>query len=130
MRTLEYLLRPCVMNILMIVLLIHLYRQGIVGFLWNFFMWIPTICASGMVLVVIGLVDLVVAIAILSAVLLQSTYLPHLRSDCRYAETWKNDNGTSNFFQVASNLSAFSGNTPQDVCSQYFTNWTFGLVIV
>ena len=83
--------------------------------------------ASGLALVMMGLVDLVFAITILCAEIFQSTYLPHNNSDCRYADTWKSANGTSNFFHVASTL---SHSTPGDVCRQYVTNWIFGIVVM
>ena len=83
--------------------------------------------ASGLGLVMMGLIDLVIAITILCAVIFQGTYLPHNKSDCRYADTWKSANGTSNFFQVASTL---SHDTPGDVCRKYVTNWILGVVIM
>ena len=90
-------------------------------------MFAVTALASGLALVVIGLIDLVFVVTILCAVIFQSTYLPRSKSDCRNADTWKSANGTSNFFQVASSL---SHSTPRDVCRGYVENWIFGIVVM
>ena len=129
MGTLEEIPRPRLIKSFTSVLLTGI-QQGIVAFVWNFMNSIMlglTMGASALVPVVIGLVDLVFAVTILCAVIFQSTYLPHSQSDCRYADTWKTANGTSNFFQVASSL---SHSTPRDVCCEYVTNWILGIVVM
>ena len=132
MGTLEDISRPCLIESFTSVLLTGIH-QGIVAFMWNLMNLMGSIVlglimgTSALVPVVIGLVDLVIAVTILCAVIFQSTYLPHSQSDCRYADTWKTANGTSNFFQVASSL---SHSTPRDVCCEYVTNWILGIVVM
>jgi hypothetical protein len=101
-------------------------QVGIVYYVWTMIIMVLVCFGNGLALVLIGLGDLALALPLLFGVIYQSEYLPHSRSDCQYAATWKNASGNANFFQVASNLSFFA-TTPQVVCQAYFRNWVFGM---
>lgn len=80
-----------------------------------------------------GLVDLCFTIAILAGVGLQSLYLPHLDSDCKHANDWRNATNGSNFFLLASSdfLNSsdpyFKGKDPNSVCKIFAENWRIGV---
>lgn len=103
-------------------------QVGVIYYVWNAIVLVPACFGNGLALVLIGLGDLVLALPLLFGVIYQSEYLPHSRSDCQYAATWKNASGNSNFFQAASNLSFFA-TTPQVVCQKCFRNWVFGISV-
>ncbi|KAL2045018.1 hypothetical protein N7G274_002793 [Stereocaulon virgatum] len=104
-------------------------QVGIVYYIWSMIVMLPACFANGLALVLIGLGDLALALPLLFGVIYQSEYLPHSRSDCQYAATWKNASGNSNFFQVASNISFFA-TTPQVVCQDCFRFWVVGISIM
>ena len=86
------------------------------------------VLTAGLVLTIIGLVDLIIAIALLLAVIYQLDYLPRSRSGCLYAATWRNATGESNFFQVVGNQSS-PATTPQVVCQQYHYIWALAVAL-
>jgi len=101
------------------------------GFWWNFFMWIPTGAASGILLFFLGLVDLGIVIGLVVGVCLQSTYLPHSKGGCRYAETWQVPNGVDSWFHVYANVSGTAKYkyNPGAMCEGLVETWNLGVAM-
>ena len=64
-------------------------QVGVVYYVWNMIVLVPACFGNGLALVLIGLGDLALALPLFFGVIYQSEYLPHSRSDCQYAATWK-----------------------------------------
>jgi hypothetical protein len=100
------------------------------GFWWNFFLWIPTIGSRGLLLFAFGVVDLGIVLALIPAVYLESTYIPHSKGPCPNAGSWQVSNGTASFF----NLTAVAANATnpdiEGMCEEFVTNWSIGVAVV
>jgi|SRR5579862_320195 len=99
------------------------------GFWWNFFLWIPTIFAPGVLLFFLGLVDLGIVIGLVVGVYLQSTYLPQSKGGCRHAETWQVSNGTESWFDVYAIISNSTKPDPRHECEGLVLTWSLGVAM-
>lgn len=102
---------------------------AIIGFLWNFFMWIPTISASGGGLFLLGVVDAFVTGSIILALAIEATYIGFTAGQCAQLSPDATPNSKLIFFQRVAEIDSQDKGVGEGTCQAYYTNWYVGLVI-
>lgn len=100
------------------------------GFWWNFFLWIPTISSGGLFQFALGVVDLAIVLALIPAVYLESTYIPHSKGPCPNADSWQVPNGTASFFSLIAIADNATNPDVEGMCEEFVTNWSIGVSIM
>ncbi|KAI1150108.1 hypothetical protein F4825DRAFT_428028 [Nemania diffusa] len=102
---------------------------AIICFFWNFFMWIPTLSASGGGLLFIGVVDSLVTGFIIISLAIEATYIGFTHAQC--AQLGPNTPHTSNliFFQRVAEIEPNNINVGEGTCQAYYIKWYVGLVL-
>ncbi|OBT61520.1 hypothetical protein VE03_09118 [Pseudogymnoascus sp. 23342-1-I1] len=87
--------------------------------------WFLSILNSGVLLAYLGLTDLgLVAVALIPAVYLQSTYIPHSKGTCQSATSWQVSNASEeSWFTVLAKLRNPADPDPEGICDEYVANW-------
>ncbi|KAF7555457.1 hypothetical protein G7Z17_g2107 [Cylindrodendrum hubeiense] len=98
-------------------------QAGIATFVWNFVVFIASVPASGIFLVMIGLVDFGLTTALIYGVVMQAKFIPGSHMGCKNAIDWRNGTDGENFFLVASESNEFSYSGPKKACDAFVHNW-------
>ncbi|KAJ8130840.1 hypothetical protein O1611_g2789 [Lasiodiplodia mahajangana] len=102
---------------------------GIIGFLWNFFLWIPTIVASDSRLLLLGIGDAIITGFIIISLGIEATYIGFTQAQC--AQLRPDAPPTSNllFFQRVGEIEFKNKDSAEGTCRGYYAKWYVGLVV-
>ncbi|KAI0469604.1 hypothetical protein F4859DRAFT_487205 [Xylaria cf. heliscus] len=102
---------------------------GIIAFIWNFLLWIPTIYAEGVRLFLIGVVDAIITGFIITALVLEASFIGFNHAQC--AQLRPDAAPTSNliFFQRVGEINIKEKDAAEGTCQAYYAKWYVGLVV-
>ncbi|KAI1122934.1 hypothetical protein F5Y10DRAFT_252888 [Nemania abortiva] len=102
---------------------------GLIGFLWNFFLWIPTIAASGGGLLLLGIGDAIITGFLIISLAIEATFIGFTKAQC--AQLRPDAPPTSNliFFQRVAEIDFKHVNSGEETCQTYYGKWYVGLVV-
>ncbi|KAI0866593.1 hypothetical protein F4860DRAFT_499914 [Xylaria cubensis] len=102
---------------------------GVITFIWNFLLWIPTIYAEGGRLFAIGVVDAILTGFIVGALVIESSFIGFTHAQC--AQLRPDAAPTSNliFFQRVAEIEYKEKDIGEGTCQSYYANFYVGLVI-
>ncbi|KAH7146300.1 hypothetical protein EDB81DRAFT_487107 [Dactylonectria macrodidyma] len=98
-------------------------QAGIATFSWNFVMFIASVPAYGEWLIMIGVVDVSLAIALIYGAVMQAKFIPRSKSGCQGAVNWRNGTDGRNFFLVANESIKFDYGSPKSTCDAFVKSW-------
>ncbi|OJD17486.1 hypothetical protein AJ78_02407 [Emergomyces pasteurianus Ep9510] len=108
-------------------------KWSIIGFWWNFVMWIPNMAAPSVFVTIIGLFDVTITVYFGIVTVRQAAYIPHSSGPCRNAVTWRIPmNGNGSFFHILETLNTYPDtpetHVPSDViCKAFVSQWRIGI---
>ncbi|RYC56449.1 hypothetical protein CHU98_g9751 [Xylaria longipes] len=102
---------------------------GVVAFVWNFLLWIPTIYADGARLFVIGVVDAIITGFIIASLVIEASFIGFNHAQC--AQLRPDAAPTSNliFFQRVAEIDHKEKDVAEGTCQGYYAKWYIGLVV-
>ncbi|KAI0096240.1 hypothetical protein GGR51DRAFT_47473 [Nemania sp. FL0031] len=102
---------------------------GIISFFWNFFLWIPTIAASGGGLFLLGIGDAIITGFLIISLGIEATYIGFTQAQC--AQLRPDAPPTSNllFFQRVGEIEFKNKDSGEETCQAYYAKWYVGLVV-
>lgn len=84
---------------------------------------------SGIVLVLVGVIDLALAIALIFGVVHQVSFMPTSYGGCRNASDWRNGTDGRNYFIVA-NMVDDEGSSAKKKCDEYVRSYIFTIAVM
>lgn len=100
-------------------------------FWYNIVAWVLSILDSCVLLFYIGVIDLGVVAALIPAVYLQSTYIPHWKNTCQNATSWQVSNASDeSWFTVLARLLKPADPDPKGCCEKYVETWVFTVAVM
>ncbi|KAL2127131.1 hypothetical protein VTI74DRAFT_11272 [Chaetomium olivicolor] len=107
--------------------------KGVTTLIWNALLcpWSFVFEAEGLVLGTMGLIDLALALSLITGAAMQGRFLPGTYAGCDDAMNWKNGTDGRNFF-VAANVTSELGHSAgySGVCRRITHNWILCIVII
>src|SRR5690348_10046192 len=93
-------------------------------------MFIASPSCRGYLLDLTGMIDLALAIILISGGVMTGQFLPHAYGPCNGASNWNNGTDGSNFFIIANVTGDFETDGPQSVCHIIVQNWILAIVVM
>ncbi|KAI0404522.1 hypothetical protein F4802DRAFT_566301 [Xylaria palmicola] len=103
---------------------------AIIGFFWNFFLWIPTLRSKGGGLFFLGVVDAVVAGLLLIPLAIEASYIGFTPGQCAQLKSGAPPTNNLIYFQRVAGIKVDEENIAQGTCDGFFMRWYLGLVVL
>lgn len=102
---------------------------GVIGFFWNFLLWIPTISTTGGGLFLLGVVDAIVTGFIIISLAIEASYIGFTAGQCAQLRPDATPNSNLIFFQRVAQIDFKEKGVGEGTCVAYYTRWYVGLVV-
>ncbi|KAI0508766.1 hypothetical protein F5B22DRAFT_619514 [Xylaria bambusicola] len=103
---------------------------GVIGFVWNFLLWIPTIFFEDRALALIGVVDAIITGFVLIPLALEATYISFTPAQCAHLSLDTIPSPHLILFQRIADIKAGDDTTGEETCQGYYAKWYAGLIVV
>ncbi|KAI0437300.1 hypothetical protein F4803DRAFT_539317 [Xylaria telfairii] len=102
---------------------------GVIAFVWNFLLWIPTIYAEGTRLFLIGVVDAIIAAFLITSLALQASFIGFTHAQCAQLRPGATHPSNLIFFQRVAEIDYKEKDIAEGTCQGYYAKWYVGLVV-
>ncbi|KAI1111525.1 hypothetical protein F5Y14DRAFT_424844 [Nemania sp. NC0429] len=102
---------------------------GVIGFFWNFFLWIPTISTTGGGLFLLGVVDAIVTGFIIISLAIEASFIGFTPGQCAQLGPNATPNSNLIFFQRVAEIEFKDKGVGEATCKEYYAKWYVGLVL-
>lgn len=103
--------------------------KGVIAFIWNFLLWIPTIYAEGARLFLIGIVDAIIAAFLITSLVLQASFIGFTHAQCAQLRPDATPPSNLIFFQRVAEIEYKEKDIAEGTCQGYYAKWYVGLVV-
>ncbi|KAI0903975.1 hypothetical protein F4823DRAFT_616644 [Ustulina deusta] len=102
---------------------------GAIGFLWNFFLWIPTLRTEGGGLVLLGVVDAIITGFLIISLSIEASFMGFTYEQCAQLRQNATPSPHLIFFQRVAEINPEEDAAGQGTCQSYYMKWYSGLIV-
>ncbi|KAJ2988562.1 hypothetical protein NUW58_g3910 [Xylaria curta] len=102
---------------------------GVIGFFWNFFLWLPTMDSKGSGLVLLGIVDAIFTGFLIIALSIEASFIGFTSAQCAQLRPGAAPTSNLIYFQRVAEIEFEEKNIGEETCRGYYAKWYVGLVV-